>query len=190
MGLDKSDIKLAMLHELGTKFDDLLEGIHVERQRAEGAAAALIQAAKAVTQVATLVDNDVDKDRYDLETATKIKEYVARCAALLDSMALASRNQKMANLGRVEGMSLAVKIIKKEHDSETVKQISMDEAAEEAADIVDRIIGQRPPPTLKQRRQAEADAAPEQAKPVKKKTVSMKDKLAERAAQDDPDANS
>lgn len=190
MGLDKSEIKLAILQELGCKFDDMLEGVQHDKFRAEGAARALIQATKAIRSVASLVDDDVDKERYDLPTAAKIKEYIDRAATIVESMAKNATNQQMAGGGSIVAMDQVVKYLKKEYDSEEAKRKALEESEDELDKLLtggeepklhERPTGRRPPPTVKQRRRAQ-EAAPEPEAP--RKTVSMKDHVKKRPKSD------
>jgi len=193
MGLDKSEVKLAILHNLGCKVDDMLEGVRHERFRAEGASRALVQATKAIRQLAELVDDDVDKERYELPTAAKIKEYLDRAASLVESMASNARNQQLAGSGRTEAMDQVVKYLKKEYDLEEAKKQAFEAAVEEdeaEADVrpQERAVGQRPGRTIKQQRLAEEEAAsdtpplPEPDK--KKKTLSLKERLTRKSKSD------
>lgn len=174
MSLDKSEIKLSVLHDLGCRLDDLLEEAQNERLRADGASSALVQASKAITRLTSLVDDDVEKKRYDDDTAAKVKEYLDRCAVLIDSMALNTRNHRIATVGRGEAFDVVVKVLKKEHDAEIEKRSALSDNAEK------RPIGQRPADTLKQQRLSE-----DVQKPVKRRTVSLKNQITKRKSKSD-----
>lgn len=162
MGVEKSELKLAVLENLGCKSDDILESVERELHRAEGAIQALSLGSKAVRQLAQLVDDDLDKERYDIETATKVKEYLDRAGTLLDSMAQKATNQRMTGAGRVEMATQFVQFLKKEHDLEALKKKSFEIRDEDDDSPSSRPVGQRPAPSIKQQRleeQANEDAA-------------------------------
>ena len=175
MSLEKAELKMLMLQDLGNKFDDVLEEMGRDQCRTEGASKALSQAATVIAQLATLVDDDLDKERYDIETATRIKQYISRATTQVSDMASAMTRNKLVAQGRREGIAQVVQMTKKEYDREEAKKKAIEKASEDPSLIAQdglsrRLTGVHPGPTIKQRRLA--DSAPESEAKTKAKSVS------------------
>lgn len=155
MSLEKADVKIGVTHELGCKFDDVLESAKVELAKNEGAAVGLFQTVKLVEALASHVDKDMDDGMYDDVVAKHIKTYIQRSAAVVHNMALKADNQRFISQGRIQAIEAVIGITKKTHDTELLKkeQIQLVEANRAMGiEPERRIPGTHPGPTMKQQR--------------------------------------
>lgn len=160
VGIQKAELKKLILFEQGKRFEDLIEGVERDQHRSEGATIALSHASKGIQALVNLVDDDVSKERYGLEEAVRIKEYIGRAVQVCVDMARQQEQQKLAYLGKAEGIRDVVKIVKTEYDKQVarVEELREAEAAGESADPKTRVPGQ--PPAFR------PFADPEPAKPA------------------------
>lgn len=119
--MDKAEVKMLTLHGLGCRVDDMLEGVQQELYRTEGGVVTLASAKKAVEQLSELVSDDVAKQRYDENTAAKIKEYLERCVLLLATQQKRADFERIAAHGKITALKSVIEIVKKEHAAEKGK---------------------------------------------------------------------
>ena len=165
MSLDKAELKILILNELGCDFEDMCEVVRRETHQQEGAAVALRVAAKTILGLSALVDDDLDKGRYELEEAGRIKSYIGRAATQCEEMSKDARNKRMVSEGRTQGIAQVVATLKKKMAAETVKA----DARKNADPSDSRALGTRPGLSVAQQRKAEELQA--KAPPVKKKVA-------------------
>jgi hypothetical protein len=144
----KSEIRAGAIHDLGSKLDDVLERARVALAQADGknAAAQLIQ--QRLVTLTTNVDKDVDEGRYDLTTATLIKQYMSRAQTVAELTAAEAAAERHRATGAVAAMTTAVEITKKAFDTESAlaKTMQVDEISSKAPSA---------PISVKQRRREE-----------------------------------
>lgn len=173
--MDKGEIKAATIHELGLKFDDMLEAAHKEVARNEGATAACLAASKKVGELAVHVDKDMDEGLFadvdgPLAVAKAIKKYLVRVCGILETGAKSADNHRLVSQGRAMAFDQMVKNMKQLHDLELEKSRQKKEViASGVSRVPQRPVGTPPPRSLKERRQAEAAAAAEAPKAPPKK---------------------
>jgi len=137
MSLEKAEARAAGMHEVGMRMDDLLEAAQTEIARFEGAALGLLQASKAVQQLAGHVDDDIKEGRYEglepLKIAEVVKRYISRAAQVVENLAHNAKNQQIQAAGQVAGLQSAVAITKKMFDAEKAKGEAIAQAVAEIA---------------------------------------------------------
>lgn len=190
MSLSKSQMKLAVVNDIGNRFDDLLESATGQQQQCLGAKAAAGQIASNVKKLIGIVEQDFEKG--DIETAIKdgdlavlklIKTYLSRAISACEATTDHFENLRQISVGKVEAYQQSVKLLKKMHDNEQTKIDQVIAAIETGSAQVDgpdvvlmdnsvRPTGVRPVGTLKQQRLAEELAS--QKPNGKKKRVSKK----------------
>ena len=171
MNIEKAGVKVDVAHELGCRIDDTREAARNEVANWEGANAALVQAGKAIEELAKHVDKDIDEGGYDLETAKVIKKYITRSAAIAQNLATQAGAQRLMAQGKVQALENAVKIVKKYHEDEVRKVEGFKQAllegrvrieadgTQQAEDPGVNVLGVRPGLTIKEQRLAEEASA-------------------------------
>lgn len=156
--MDKGEIKAATVHELGCKFEDMLEASKQDESRNEGAKTALFAASKKVLELQVHVDKDLDDGAFGdvdgpLAVAALIKKYLTRAAAVLESGAASAENHRLLAQGRSTAFVQMIDNMKKLHDLELEKSVQRKLA--EAEEVVRHIPGVHPGVSMKEQRLAE-----------------------------------
>jgi len=167
--MDKGEIKAATVHEIGCKFEDMLEAAKLDESRNEGAKTALLVASKKVLELSVHVDKDLDEGVFGdvdgpLAVAALIKKYITRAAAVLESGAASAENHRLMSAGRSQAFQQMIENMRKLHDLELEKSAQRKLAEVEGER---RIPGVHPGLPLKQQRQLE-EAPTEPAPPIVK----------------------
>lgn len=163
----KNEMKMGMLHEHGVKADDLLESAFKRQAAHDGAKQALRQISKNITQLAAVVDRDLDEDKVPLVEPTQVAAYVKlmidRCAQMSISAAAHQENLQISVGGEITAYQAMVDAIKKEILSEQSKMQAIQQAVasgEIVGDDIDsrtsRQTGVRPGLGIAAQRRAEA----------------------------------
>jgi len=181
MGVEKAELKKAILEDMGIKADDRLDALTAELYRTEGAAKSLKTAAEGIERdVFARLRKELDEGKIDPEEAKHADRYIHTCLNFLSHLAKKTRVQVPIMKGRMDEATYEVQRIKKEHDAEEAK-IQAFRAAQAAGEIAEdgdgghetvsppsrgpsrRPTGVRPGGSLKAQRQAEgASEAPEE----------------------------
>ena len=163
MSIEKAQIKMGTIREVGILLDDALEGAQKEVHKADGAKDALRVALKALETLGTHVDKDVDEGQYDLEVASKIKRYVIRAQQMVTNLLAKAENEYFIICGQVKAYERSVEVTKKLHDMERGKAESLLKRSEEADVDSRRPTGAHPGKSLKEQRleeEANGDQVP------------------------------
>ena len=154
--MDKGEIKAATVHELGCKFEDMLEASKQDESRNDGAKTALFAASKKVLELQVHVDKDLDDGAFGdvdgpLAVAALIKKYLTRAAAVLESGAVSAENHRLISQGRMMAFGQMIENMKKIRDMELAKseQRKLAEPSER------HTTGVHPGPALKEQRLTE-----------------------------------
>lgn len=168
--MEKGEIKAATVHELGLKFDDMLEAAQKEVARNEGAKLAMLGASKKVGELVAHVDKDMDEGAFSnldgpLAIAAAVKKYVIRACGVLDSGAVSAENHRLIGHGKILAFEQMISNMAKVRDMELEKVKQRQEMASGAASNPrSRPVGVSPGKTLKEQRQQEAAPAVAPAK--------------------------
>jgi len=130
MNIEKAEVKVAVAHEIGCRLDDTREAARSEVAQWEGANASLVQAGRAIEELARHVDKDVDEGLYDLEVAKHVKKYLTRAAAVAQNLGTQAGAQRLMAQGKVQALESAVKVVQKFHEEETRKVAGFKRALE------------------------------------------------------------
>jgi len=181
MGVEKAELKRAVLHGLGADTEDMLEEAGRRRSENTGARQALLLAAKHVQAIAEVVDKELESGKLEelcegepLKIAKYAKRQIARCVDSLDLAAQAARNREIQGHGEVEALKGVVALLEKRHamedaaiqafrarEAELAAAVAVaDQVAEDIG--VGRPTGTRPPQSEAAQRKA-AEAAEAQA---------------------------
>lgn len=168
MGLDKSEIKRAVINELGASIEDALEQAKRNVYLSQGANIGLIQTIKNVEKLYHHVDRDVDEGKYNscdgpLVVAKLVKGYIQRAVAVLESGAISYEQRRLMAEGAVKAYEQNVAMTKKLYDIESQKIEMIREVESEELQGSSssngrsgrRVTGIRPGATVKQRRMQE-----------------------------------
>lgn len=141
MNPEKSRLKMLTIQELGSHMDDMLEGAEADIHRAEGGMVWLQQVQKSYKAVASRVDTDLDEgaisgDWGPVETAQYVKKVLGQLNQGIQDLALKAQGEKLAAIGKAQGIRNCVAGAKKVYDSEQAKMeqslLQLKKAKEEA----------------------------------------------------------
>jgi hypothetical protein len=137
MGIEKSELKKAILTDMGIKADDRLDSLTAELHRTEGAAKALKTASEGMERdVFARLRRDLDEGKIEPEHAKQVDRYIHTCLNMLRHLAQQSGKLVPVMRGRREEAEEAVKRIKRDVDEEEAKIRAVELA--EAAGTVQR----------------------------------------------------
>jgi hypothetical protein len=158
VGAEKALIRAAAAHDLGARLDDALDAAEKAERAASGGAGWVKRAAAAVLTLHADIDVEVDAGKLLLSDAKIRKDLVTLAHRRALAVASQAEDEHKVAAGQVAGLKLAVALTKKQHDEDRSRAEAL-VAREVAGDVPQeadaRIIGQRPPPTMKARRLAE-----------------------------------
>lgn len=173
MGTDKSELKIALLEDMGLKADDRVEALTAELRRGEGGAAAFeIGAKKIESDVYARFKRDIDEGTLPKDPNEAVDKYLKTCVHYLNHLAAAAKANIPIMTGKMQEATAAVDRLKAEQNEEKLKfqavksaqaegEVQTNEQGEaEAAPAegrrpVRRPSGVRPAPSLKHQRQAQ-----------------------------------
>lgn len=207
MTLTKSQIKIAVMNDVGNRLDDMRESAMGQQQQSHGARAAAARISANIKKLIDVVQQDFDKgeikkviEEGELQVLKLIKTYVSRAANACEASSDYFESLAKNAAGKVEAMEQAVKMVQKIRDAEQKKMDAILAAVDSGAAQVDggdvmmmdqsqlRPVGARPAKTIKQQRLAEAAAqraapgngGPSElvSKPTKRRTRPSKKKAA------------
>ncbi len=175
MAIEKSEIKMAVAHELGCGFDDALEKAQQDIHRWEGAKTAFKEAAAGVEALCAHIQRDLKEEKFDATAANAARNYVRRAAAICENLRLKAEVHEQRAHGRVEALETSVKLTKKLYDAEEAKLQALKEHQEGADDEEksdetptngrqrppSRPVGARPPSPNHRNRGASPDSSSE-----------------------------
>ena len=207
MTLTKSQIKIAVMNDVGNRLDDMRESAMGQQQQSVGAKAAAARISTSIKKLIDIVQQDFDNGEIgkaiadgELQILKLIKTYVSRAANACEASSDYFESLAKNAAGKVEAMEQAVKMVQKIRDVEQKKMDAILAAVDSGAAQVDggdvmmidqsqmrRPVGAKPGKTIKQQR---LEAAAQQAtkgnggpaetssKPAKRRTRPSKKKSA------------
>lgn len=173
MTVDKSDLKAQLATDLEARGQEMREASQADMYRHQGAQKQLAMAAANILSLSRLVDDDVDKERYDLDVAKRIKGFLARAGQQLVDMSKAEARRAIVAEGRASAAVDVMKLAQKQRDSATREKERIQSAIEEGAKPVDENDA-HPGPSLKAVRLAEEAAPASKKKRTVKKSKAVK----------------
>lgn len=162
MGVEKSEIKMAVAHELGAGFDDALEAAERDIYRWDGAKTSLRGAASAIEGLMEHAKRDLDAELLNEESFKLVRKWVQRATEIVRNLRTQAEVHEQRSHGRVEALKTSVKITKKLYDDEQAKLKALQEhVEEEPTGEVTRLgprrpTGVRPPNVIAAKKAAEA----------------------------------
>lgn len=160
MNTTKAELKRLVTHEIGVRVDDALDVARNDRFKLEGRLGAFADAAKALEGVLGAVDKDIEAQVFDPATGQHVKNYVLRCAQLMQSLGQQTGTQRLMQQGKVQAFEHTVALLKNlmEDELRKAQDVAVPPAAvpPPAPTVPARPAGARPPPTIKEQRLAEA----------------------------------
>jgi len=143
VGLEKSDIKIGTINEIGSALDDLLEAALTKAEQAEGGKVLAKKGLAGIESILSAIDRDLDEGKFDeppdgpLKQAALIKRWVLRCDESLKNLLMQAEGTSLQTEGRVAGLKAAVEIAQKRKTAEVSKARALQEAIERGAIIVE-----------------------------------------------------
>jgi hypothetical protein len=168
MNLEKAELKIMVVTDIGASMDDSLEAAKKDMHRQEGAVTSFGQAAKACELLCEQVNKDLDEGKISLEQAELVKLWLARAANAQRNLGRGAENLGMSASGKVSALEGAVALIDRYRRAEQLK-IAEARAINPVSPETVELPGTRPGLSIKERRlleeKAEAEAAA-QAEPA------------------------
>jgi len=121
MGIEKSEIKMAVAHELGAGFDDALEAAERDIYRWDGAKTSLKNAATAVEGLIAHAKKDLDLEAIDEETYKLIRKWLQRSVEVVRNLRVQAEGHEQRAHGRAEALRTSVKITQRLYEEEAAK---------------------------------------------------------------------
>lgn len=144
MSIEKAEIKIGTVNQIGSKLDDMLEQSEAEMRRCEGAKGSLRQAAKAISDLTAHVNKDVDEGRLDfgeetLKVAAEINRWIQRCSAVAENLAVKAEVAFLINQGKADGLRASVQVA-----SQIKQQEEQKISARQNGSSEERVAGEHP----------------------------------------------
>jgi hypothetical protein len=159
VGVQKSEIKMAVAHELGNGFDDALEAANRDCYRWDGAKTSLKKAVTAIEGLVEHAKRDLDAETLTDEQYVLVRKWLQRSAEVIRNLNAQAEIKEQRAHGRVEAFKTVVKITKKVYDDESNKRDALLEQpdSDETRPVPERPVGMCPQNTIAERREAEED---------------------------------
>jgi hypothetical protein len=177
MSLAKSQVKLAVVNDIGNRFDDMLEAAVGQQQQCLGAIGAAKQIRKNMETLAALASKDQSEGKIgkamkegELAVFALIKSYISRAMTACEATAANFESMKAIATGKVDAFKQSVSLMHKMHTSEATKverilaSVESGDAKMVGQDAVltnpnaDRPTGVKPDMNIKEQRLAEEAA--------------------------------
>lgn len=140
----KSEIRAGAVHEVGVRLDDLLERARYQVAEAKGKNAGAQVVQQRLVALAANVDVDVTEGRYDLTTASIVKQYLMRAQTVAELTAKEAADEHQRALGAMAAASTAVEITKKLYEAEkSSARVAEEVPVADAAPVSPKSIKQR-----------------------------------------------
>jgi len=156
MSLEKAKLRERVFHEVGVKFDDLLEEARFEAERRKGAKKALVLAAAKVTNHEQKVDQAFAQGALTQSQSDLVRKYVRQCGGIVRNLLESSQIGILEQSGSVKTLEMCVMEVKRLHEIELEKAVilEMHENGEipESDDPKDRYEGIHPGSNIKDKR--------------------------------------
>ena len=173
MNLGKSEVKQAVLKDVGIKLDDNKAHCEKALEQNIGAKSALAQMAKDLEQLLVLASKDLDDGILpDLEQLTLVKLWIGRAINATANKARYMELQEVTMRGRLDQAARSLEMVEKLFLEEAnryqavVEALEKDESDPESEPSV-RAVGTAPQQSIAAQRKAEEAAAKEAEKPAK-----------------------
>lgn len=168
--VDKIELKKNVIHHIGMKVDDMLEGAERNVHEAKGGKKALRAHLPNLIKIVGVVDEEVGKSIPDLDTAKLIKSWMSKMIVATENYAHHIESVELHAIGEAAGLKSAIDLLKKMREAEVAKLSSLQAAITSGSVLIDsdgpamaadgrRLEGIRPSMSIKERRLQEEAAA-------------------------------
>jgi hypothetical protein len=186
MSIDKSELKKAVLLDVGADVEDMMEGAQAQLAEHRGSKRALRETALKLGAIAKAINDELDAGKLDdyvgetLKIAEYAKRQVQRCVEALLTASKHEENCELAATGAVGAVkAMMARVGKKMADEDRkISAVAAVETASASGEIVTRPAGVRPALGIAAQRKAEAAAEKAaETKPKKTRKASAKNGL-------------
>lgn len=118
MSVEKAELKVAVLTDVGDRVETLLEGSQAAVHRAEGAEQAFRDGAQVVQQLHQVVDREIDEKKLDLEQGKIAKDWITRAVNALFQLSVNAQQVIVAQKGHAQGVSHTVQFLQRLREQE------------------------------------------------------------------------
>jgi hypothetical protein len=130
----KSQIKITVVNDIGTKLDDMREAAQVDIYRKEGAHGTINDLQNSTLKsIMAAVDTDRDDGHISLPDATLVKQYLMKVHHALDNLRIMVEKHRLVDEGRVAGLQAAIKYAQKTVDAERKQLTALSEGLEDGS---------------------------------------------------------
>jgi hypothetical protein len=130
----KSQIKITVVNDIGTKLDDMREAAQVDVYRKEGAHGTINDLQNSTLKsIMAAVDTDRDDGHISLLDATLVKQYLMKVHHALDNLRIMVEKHRLVDEGRVAGLQAAIKYAQKTVDAERKQLTALSEGLEDGS---------------------------------------------------------
>lgn len=143
MNLEKSNLKILLANSFGADLEDRMEGEQRAAYELGGASDALRQAATRVPRDlcakvdVALKEGEIKDGLEALQVASLIKKFLSKTGDFLNHLADVEHQKSIVQLGRVDGLKQAMKLIQDTRDQEAKKvQTFMEVAASDDEEVL------------------------------------------------------
>jgi hypothetical protein len=147
MSLEKTEAKLNMAHELGVRFDDILESVTKEIDKAEGGLVWLNQAINLILNMKKTIEEQLAAGTQGIPDA---KDLIAKVHESLKNLLSRANTEKHMMVGKADALKAVVTMTKRTYDVEQAKlnailqQVREQEAVEAAAVLATEVVDTAP----------------------------------------------
>lgn len=163
MSFEKAKLKAQVIHSVGAEIEDLLESSVQGLHEQQGAARALTEAAKRISQTVGQIDRDMEAGKISLSEADLAKNYINQCVGIVKNAQTGAASAMVKQQGKIDALKNCVSLLEKMHASEVQKANLIMQEEKNSKTTRGRPVGIHPGPSIKERRNSEASAMLEEA---------------------------
>lgn len=140
MNVEKSELKMAMMQDLGKKFEARETMLTSEVYRFEGAITALKQAVEKIGALKGFYEKEVEEDKFEEKDLEVVARAVARCAGVVTSLIDLAQAQKLVKQGEAREAKSTLDVIEKAFNEEKARIANALKALEEGTIAEEEVV--------------------------------------------------
>lgn len=163
MGIEKSEIRLATLKEVGKMLEEGQDSAQNEVHKSRGAISYLSRASRGIEHLNQIVSNDLDDGKLEFDSefhaSSYVSEIIEKAKNICVELSAQAEREALACAGRLQAMQASVKNVEKRFLAERTKLEQLAARLENPDLNGSRQVGEHPGSGLKSRRLEEEDGA-------------------------------
>ena len=127
MGFEKAEVKMATMHNMGVKFDDMLDSAKRQMSEYDGGIKALNAAAKKIEDFCNIIDQDIENGKFNrfgdeaLRAAELMKKWILRSVGTCVSMVEGAQVNRTKVSGKIEALETVITFTQNQYNATKVK---------------------------------------------------------------------